>query len=198
MRPEWWGNIAPAEALFDESRAHYGAVSPFPLAMLDFQRGRMRMEGGDLHHARTWFSAAFRRVPAYAPAQGHLAEVEDALGEHGVALDRLASLAISSDDPDYAAQLSHVLTESGRTEDARQWRALASARYDILVARHPAAFSDHAAEFWLKIGADPNKALSLAMRNLAVRRTPRARELVSRAARARSVKGARARWTHNA
>ena len=51
------------------------------------------------------FEAALRVLPAYAAAQGHLAEVEAELGEIESAVDRLNSLAVSSDDPDYAGQL---------------------------------------------------------------------------------------------
>jgi hypothetical protein len=45
----------------------------------------------------------------------------------------------------------------------------------------PEAFADHAAEFWLAAGADPDKALRLARMNLEFRNTPRARGLVARA-----------------
>jgi hypothetical protein len=37
-------------------------------------------------------------VPAYAPALGHLAEVDAALGALNAAIDRLRPLAVSSDD----------------------------------------------------------------------------------------------------
>jgi tetratricopeptide (TPR) repeat protein len=69
------GEIVAAEQLFDESRSRYRGVSPFPLALLDFQRGLMWLAQGDLHRALAWFEAAVRRVPAYAPARGHLAEL---------------------------------------------------------------------------------------------------------------------------
>jgi tetratricopeptide (TPR) repeat protein len=175
------GEIAAAEQLFDESRERYRGVSPFPLALLDFQRGLMWLAQGDLHRALTWFAAAVRRVPAYAPAQGHLAEVEAALGEPEAAMARLLPLTTSSDDPDYAASLAHILREAGRVEEAGAWRNKAAARYDELVARHPEAFADHAAEFWLGAGADPSRALRLARMNLAVRQTARAHELLTRA-----------------
>jgi hypothetical protein len=42
------------------------------------------------------------------------------------------------------------------------------------------AFADHAAEFWLTIGGDPERALWLAQHNLSLRQTPRARALVRR------------------
>jgi tetratricopeptide (TPR) repeat protein len=174
-------DVAAAERFFDESRNLYRGVSPFPLALFDFQRGLMWMGQGDLDRARTWLSAAHRRLPAYAPAQGHLAEVEAALGETETALARLRPLTASSDDPDYAASLARILTEIGRVEEARGWRARAVARYEELIARHPEAFADHAAEFWLEAGSDPHRALSLARMNLEVRQTPRAHELMARA-----------------
>jgi hypothetical protein len=156
-------------------------VSPFPLALLDFQRGYMWMVADDLPRARSWFDAAKLRVPAYAPAQGHLAEVEAALGEIDAAIARLRPLTTSSDDPDYAAQLARILGEAGRAEESRAWSVLATERYDELVSRHLDAFADHAAEFWLEAGATPQRALWLARRNLEIRQTPRARKLFARA-----------------
>jgi hypothetical protein len=47
--------------------------------------------------------------------------------------------------------------------------------------RHPEAFADHAAEFWLTAGADPSRAPGLARINLAVRATPRAHDLLRQA-----------------
>ncbi len=178
------GDIDRAEQLFGESRERYRGVSPIPLAQLHFQRATMWLAQGDLSRGRSWLGAAIRRLPAYAPAQGHLGEVEAALGDTDSAIARLRPLTISSDDPDYPAQLARILTEVRRAQEAREWRARAAARYDDLVARHPEAFADHAAEFWLDAGADPHRALSLARRNLEVRQTPRAHDLFSRAARA--------------
>ena len=175
------GEIVAAEQLFDESRSRYRGVSPFPLALLDFQRGLMWLAQGDLHRALAWFEAAVRRVPAYAPAQGHLAEVEAALGEPEAAIARLLPLTASSDDPDYMASLTRILGDAGRAEEAAEWRDKTAACYDALMARHPEAFADHAAEFWLDAG-DGARARRLAQMNLEVRQTPRAHELLARAA----------------
>jgi tetratricopeptide (TPR) repeat protein len=175
------GELATAEHLFDESRGHYHGVSPFPVAQLDFQRALMWIAHEDLPRARRWLAAAHRRLPDYAPAQGHLAEVEAALGEADTAIARLRPLTMTSDDPDYAAQLARILSEAGHVDEAREWHAEAATRYDELLSDHPEAFADHAAEFWLQTGADPHRALSLATINLEVRPTPRARELLSRA-----------------
>jgi tetratricopeptide (TPR) repeat protein len=172
------GDVDAAERLFVEAQYHYRDVSPFPVAWLYFQQGLMWMREGDLERARALFAAAHERSPEYAAAQGHLAEVDAALGDRDTAIALLRPLAERSDDPDYAAQLARILADAGRPDDAREWRAAAARHYDELVARHPEAFADHAAEFWLYAGGDPAKAVSLAQRNLANRATPRAYELV--------------------
>jgi tetratricopeptide (TPR) repeat protein len=175
------GDIDAAERLYEDSVHRYRGVSPFPLALLDFQRGLLWMHEGRIKESRFWFEGALRRVPAYAPARGHLAEVEAQLGETDTAISRLYPVADSSDDPDYAGQLARILADMGRPEESSHWRGLAAARYDELVAVHPEAFADHAAEFWLAAGADPLKALSLARMNFEVRQTPRARGLLRQA-----------------
>jgi tetratricopeptide (TPR) repeat protein len=185
------GEIDAAERLYAESRRRYRGVSPFPLALLDFQLGLMWMNKDRLEDARTSFDSARRRVPAYAPAQGHLAEVEAELCEIESAVARLYLLAVSSDDPDYAAQLARILGDAGRAHESRHWCRLAAARYDQLVEIHPEAFADHAAEFWLAAGANPDKALRLARINVEVRKTPRAYTLLAQAVAANEVAGAR-------
>lgn len=85
------GEIAEAECLFDASRAHYRGVSPFPLALLDFWRGRMWLKQGDLMRACSWFDASHRRLPAFTLAQRHLTEVEAAIGETEAARPREAA-----------------------------------------------------------------------------------------------------------
>jgi hypothetical protein len=48
-----------------------------------------------------------------------------------------------------------------------------------LLARHRAAFLDHAARFWLGPGADPMRAAGLAEENAALRPTAEARALLA-------------------
>lgn len=167
------GDVAEAERLFTEARCRYRGVSPFPVATLDFRRGLMWLGESDLVAARAWFDAAVRRVPAYAPALGHLAEVDAAAEAHEAAIDRLHPLAVSSDDPEYAATLAEVLREAGRPREAARWRSHAAARYDELVGRHPEAFVNHAAHFWLTVGDDPASGLQLVERNRGYRSAAR-------------------------
>jgi len=74
------GEVDEAERLFSEAQYHYRDVSPFPVVWLYFQQGLMWMREGRLERARELFEAAHARLPAYAAAQGHLAEVLAAQG----------------------------------------------------------------------------------------------------------------------
>lgn len=177
-------DCATAEKLFHESRDSYRGVSPIPLAMLEFQFGHMWMSQQNFDRARFWFQTAVDRLPAFAPAQGHLAEVEAMCGETDRAIERLIPLTTSSDDPDYTSALARVFKQAGRIDEASLWRAKAAARYDDLVFRHRDAFADHAAAFLLENCSAPRRALSLAKRNLEIRCTPRAQRLFERASRA--------------
>jgi len=187
------GEVDRARRFYLDGLRSYRGISPFPVALLEFQLGVMWMRDARLGEARTCFEAAIRRVPAYAPAQGHLAEVEADLGNPESALARLYPLAVSSDDPDYAAQLARILGEMGWNDESRVWRRFAAERYDELTTAHPEAFADHAAEFWLGPGNDPKKALRLATLNREVRKTPRACELLAQALNANTAGEASAR-----
>jgi len=89
------GQYTEAEHLFTRARSRYRGISPFPVASLEFRRGLMWLGRRDLAAARSWFDAAARRVPAHAPAQGRLAEVDAVLGATGAAVDRLRPLVAS-------------------------------------------------------------------------------------------------------
>ncbi|MER5410175.1 hypothetical protein [Streptomyces sp. NPDC002769] len=175
------GEVTEAERLFDEARRHYRGTSPFPLAQLDFRRGVMWHREGDLGAAGSCYEAARHRVPDYAPALGHLAEVELLRGDPRTAIGLLRPLTWISDDPEYAGHLAAALHAGGRVHEAKQWRERAVAGYDELVLRHPEAYADHAADFWLTVGADAERGLQLALQNLAFRQTARAHALFQRA-----------------
>src|SRR5262249_20004343 len=80
------GKTETAQHFYLDSLRSYRGVSPFPLALLDFQLGLMWMRQDRLNEARTCFRGAVRRVPAYAAGQGHLAEVAAVLGETEAAI----------------------------------------------------------------------------------------------------------------
>src|SRR5262249_34895145 len=63
--------------------------------------------------------------------------------------------------------------------------------FEAVLAKHPEAFADHAARFYLTV--DPKRALELAQQNLKLRSTPDAHQLaIDAAMAARDNKSARA------
>src|SRR5262249_32185768 len=146
---------------------------PFPMAWLFFKQGLFWEREGRKDMAIAYHQAAVERVPSYAHAAAHLARLSPP--------DRVEALlgpvAATSDDPEVDAAWADKLRERGDAAGAQAHVTKAAARYEELMARQPAAFAEHAAQFWLDTGNDPKKALELARRNLASRKTAKAYEL---------------------
>lgn len=179
------GRLADADRLYAEALADLDTTLPFPYAWIYFARGMMWAEQGrDQARAETLYAQALTYLPEFVTANIHLAELEVALGDTKSAIGRLECVAQSTNEPEALALLGvlHMRT-GGATRGAREI-AQAKRRYEWLLARHPLAFADHAAEFYLGAGADPERAWVLAQQNLANRPTDRAAALTIKAAEA--------------
>ncbi len=181
------GQIDDAEQSFVEAQYHFPDVSPFPVVWLYFQFGLMEQKLGRLSTARELFEAAHERLPDDVQAASHLAAVLALTGERERAVALLRPLVEKSSDPELAGQLAELDAQAGAKAEAEALKARAQKRYDELTAKHPEAFSDHAARFWMGPGGDAKKALTLAERNLKVRKTREAYELTIEAATAAKV-----------
>ncbi len=174
------GRTAEAEARFRQAARSYRDVAAFPVAWLFFQEGLMWERAGDAARARTFYTAARDRLPAYAHAVSHLAR----LAPPAEAASMLAPIAAASDDPELELVLAEALRKKGDLALAEQRFAHVRDRYDALCAEYPEAFAEHAGFFWLDRGDAPEKALHLAEQNLAIRHTAKAYELALLAATA--------------
>ncbi len=159
--------------LFREAFSSFQDTSPFPVAWLFFREGQMWERELRKDLAMAYYRAALERLPAYAHAAIHLARLSPPNDADTI----LKPLLQSSDDPDIFAVLADKARERGESQTQADYTQKAAARYEELMGRHPAAFADHAAQFWLDTGNDPQKALVLARRNLEVRKTVRAYQL---------------------
>lgn len=171
------GEGALARQQFAEAVRLYRDTSPLPIAWIDFQRGLLAEKEGEMDAAAAAYAAALARLPQFAPAAGHLAAVESLRGHSARAIELLRPLVSGTDDPEYAGQLAELTADPA---EASRLRAQAARRYGELLARHPQAFADHAARFFLAF--DPARALSLARQNLGLRRTAEAFDLALSAA----------------
>lgn len=174
------GRVADSEGDLAAARTRYRDVSPLPLAWMDAMQAAQCEKRGDRVKARAYYTRAVRILPLYARAAAHLAAYETA--ERAVAL--LSPIAERSDDPEVFAELGDALRRASRPAESKQAIDRARASYEALLAKHPEAFADHAARFWLGVGRDPARALPLAAANAQRRSTDDAASLWLEAAQA--------------
>ncbi|HZV37894.1 MAG TPA: hypothetical protein VFF96_04010 [Pseudoxanthomonas sp.] len=177
------GRYRDADRQYREALASLATTSPFPYAWIHFALGLMWSEqAGDVHRGEAEYRRALAYLPQFAVANIHQAEIEARRGDLQSAQARLARVAETTREPEALALLGEIRRRAGMGADAERDIAEAGQRYRSLLSRHPLAFVDHAAEFYLGAGADPGRALALAMRNLDNRATPRAFAIAIRAA----------------
>lgn len=178
------GSYDRADREYAAALADLRTTSPFPYAWLYFARGTMWSEqAGDPVRGEAFYRKALAHLPQFAAANVHLAELETARGEFEAAAARLERVLAASEEPEARALLGEIRLRGGDPAGARDIDR-ARRHYEALLARFPLAFADHAAEFYLGPGGDPERAWALAELNLANRPTGRAFALAIRAAAA--------------
>jgi len=162
-----------AMTAFREAFDANGDSSPFSVVTLFFHQGQYWERIGNKDLAIAYYQAALERLPGHAHSAAHLAR----LVAPNEAEALLKPLFVTSDDPELHFVLAMKFQARGDAAGAKVHLDAAAQRYDELMRRHPAAFADHAAQFWLDAGGDPKKAFDLAKVNLQSRKTPKAYEL---------------------
>jgi tetratricopeptide (TPR) repeat protein len=173
-----------SDAAYQEALERYRDVSPFPHAWVAFQRGMIWGElADDSARAYEQYQIAVARLPQYIVGNVHLSEIEVELGNAEAAIARLERIVDTTADPEPASRLAEYLSDAD-PERAARYKKQAHVGYQKLLTRYPLAFADHATEFYLGAGDDPNRALDLALLNLGNRKTQRAYGLAIEAATA--------------
>lgn len=174
------GDAAGADRELTRALALYRDTSPFPVAFVEFRQGLLAERAGDLERAAGRYRAALRRLPGHAQAAVHLASVEMARNDLDGAAIALASVLDVASDPEIAATRAELARRRGDLGAASHEGAAARTGYLALLGRHPDAFADHAARFFLD--REPEEALRWATHNLEVRKTTDAFDLALTAA----------------
>jgi len=184
------GRLDQADRLYIAALGDLETTSPLPYAWVYFARAVMwTEEGADSARGAALYARALVYLPDFAAAAIHLAELEAARGDSASAMTRLERVVASTGEPEALGLLGTLYLRSGDTVRGRREVSRARRRYEALLSRHPLAFADHAAEFYLGPGADAERAWALARLNLANRPTRRAVALACRAARAAGGRG---------
>jgi tetratricopeptide (TPR) repeat protein len=177
------GRYARADALYARALADLDTTSPFPYAWLHFARGVMWAEqAGDPDRGARFYALALSCVPQFAAANIHMAEIDVARGDLPTAAQRLKQVLGRSPEPEAMALLGVIQIRMGHRAQGEALIEEAQARYTSLLHRHPLAFADHAAEFYLGPGNHAERAWQLAWQNLGNRETRRAFALAIEAA----------------
>lgn len=174
------GEWERAEACYEAALDLDNGVSPIPCGQLLFEWGVNAMRRGDLDRAEEILGELDMILPQHVPGRGHRAEVALARGQVGTAEALIKPLLAIADDPEYGATYAEILAARGDAECVEQAERAAAA-YDLLLARRPEAYADHAAFFFMGIGNRPGVAVKLATANRNLRDTPRSRKLLQEA-----------------
>ena len=176
------GRWTAAETRYAAALDADDCVSPLPCSQLLFEWGVSAMRHGDLDRAEAIFAELDAILPAHVPGRGHRAEVALARGQLDLATALILPLIATSDDPEYRAIHAEILAARGDSNAASEAEH-AAASYELLLARRPEAYADHAAAFFMGVGKRPQRAVELAAANRRLRDTPRSRSLLARALR---------------
>lgn len=176
------GDWVKAESCYLAALDADKGMSPFPAAQLFFEWGVSAMRRGELERAEAILSQLDAILPAHVPARGHRAEVALSQGRLDFALSLIMPLLEISDDPEYRATYAEILAARGDHTAACQ-AGRAAIAYELLLARRPEAYADHAAAFFVSVGNRPERAIELAFANWKLRDTPRSRSLLANARR---------------
>jgi len=176
---EW----AAAETCYAAALDADEGASPIPPGQLLFEWGVSAMRRGDLDRAAAIFIELEAILPQHVPGRGHRAEVALARGQLDLAAALITPLLEISDDPEYRATYAEILAARGDDSEAASQAEHAAAEYELLLARRPTAYYDHAAEFFMSVGNRPQRAAELARANWQLRDTPRSRSLMAKALR---------------
>jgi tetratricopeptide (TPR) repeat protein len=181
-----FGQSDAADGAYLQGLRGYGDVSPFALAWVCFQLGMLWGEVAtdtDAERAARWYCQALSYLPAYAKGRIHLAEILTDEGRFDEAEVLLVAI-IHTGDPEVHWRLAEACSGKGDEPAAARHMDQADALYAALLEKHPLAYADHGAAFYLAGGNDPHRALELARLNLANRPTLRAFEQALEAANA--------------
>jgi tetratricopeptide (TPR) repeat protein len=177
------GRVDEADRLYAAALAGLNTTLPFPYAWIYFGRGLMWAEQGQNPvRAEAMYTQALAYVPEFAAANIGLAKLEMARGDDVAARKRISQVARSTNQPEALALLGVLDLRNGDLAEGNEEISRARQRFESLLVRYPLGFADHAAEFYLGPGHDPERAWLLAKQNLANRQTDRSVALAVKAA----------------
>jgi tetratricopeptide (TPR) repeat protein len=196
------GGHEEATRIFDETEPKAG--SPHGHAWIEMQRGLMARDLGKREDARRHLEKACALFPGFWQAEEHLAELDADDGRKDRATASYRALVAKTGDPEFMDALARLVADR-EPEQAQQLVERSNALYEERLQRLPEASYGHALEHYLRMVADPSRAVAIAEKNRDLRPNGEARTRLAQAyLRAGRVREASAEmrkvlasdWTH--
>jgi tetratricopeptide (TPR) repeat protein len=170
------GAIADLEQAIDDGRAAGRPAES--VAWAEWQLATEHLHVGDLSRAEARYGDALVTYPRYHRALAALGQVRAAQGRFPEAIALLQEAIAIVPQPDYVVALGDVLARTGRTDEARQAYALVE-YIGRLSALNQVLYNRELAYFYADHDTKLDQALSLATRELEVRRDVYAYDLLA-------------------
>jgi tetratricopeptide (TPR) repeat protein len=164
-----FGRLAEAEKLWQRCLALPVGPAAEPFAWARVMVGEIHLQKGEFADARQLYEEATAILPDYPLALEHLAEVEAIEGNRPEALKLCRKAVQLSPDPGLLVFLGSAFEKAGLRDSATAVRKKAERSYLKLLAQGQIGCLRPLALFYLDRGINPEKALELAQRDLAVR-----------------------------
>lgn len=174
------GDPQKAEALLADALAATDTKDPQRRAWIKLQLGIIAMDRGELLVALERLQAADAELTGWWLVQEHIAEAYNRRDDHAKATEIYEALVRTNDLPQHRDALAELYRHMGKTAEADELIARASARWDQQLARLPEAAMGHGLQHALQFGT-PERALELALANHAARPGGDAKVLLARA-----------------
>jgi len=172
------GEEEEATRIFEETAKETDA--PRSLAWIELQRGKMALARGRRVDGRRHLENARALFPGFWQTEEHLAELDAEEGNTERAIASYRALVAKTGDPEFMDALASLLRDREPDEAARL-RERSNVLYEDRLAKLPEASYGHALEHFLKMVRDPERALDIAKKNVALRPNGEARTRLAQA-----------------
>ena len=147
---------------------------PSAVAWCMVQLGELAFSEGDFASAEKQYTAALGLLPAWFPAQEHMAELLGALGRYDEAITAYHTLLARVDRPELCQALGDLYVLAKQPAEARSWHERAAKTYRESVAAGEILFLHHGAGFFVDSLPEPATALAWATKDMEGRQSVQA------------------------
>ncbi|QED28717.1 tetratricopeptide repeat protein [Microvenator marinus] len=173
------GNMEEAEKWFTQAQEAAVKDTKFQRAWTQLQAGIFELEREHYDKALELFELANATFSGWYLILEHIAEIHAIKENYEKAESMYREILNHVPSPEFMDALAGVLDATERPDEAKEWRAKATAAYREQLEKFPEAAYGHALEHFIE--TDPKFAVELAEKNLAVRPGPEAEEALKEA-----------------